>query len=347
MKSHTQPTLKSLAEKSWAIVGITLAIVIIYNIFSGLSALFFPLVIAIVVGALFAPLVDKLSSHLPRKLASGIVLIGLVAVSSASIYVVATSLSEQAPALRTELASGFNLFRDYLLDLGVDIGTSKEISTQLEGVARSSTTSGRFGSVVGSSFSIIGGLITGTIIALFMLYYVLTDWKKLNRWVSSSLNAPKDLAEGVLDDGVSSLRVYFSALTFTSVIVSVAIGLVAAFMGVPSAFAIAIITLITSYIPYIGGIFAGAFAVLLALGSQGLNTAMILLAVIVVVQLLVQPLLQNAKTSSDLDVHPAVVFASTIIGSTVAGVLGAILSAPAVAMLLKINKRLKKYNKSK
>ncbi|MBP6041956.1 AI-2E family transporter [Candidatus Saccharibacteria bacterium] len=339
--------MKSLAEKSWAIVGIALAVVIIYNAFSSLSALFFPLIIALVIGALFSPLVDKLSSHLPRKLASSIVLIGLIAISSGSIYVVASGLSEQAPALRSELMSGFNLFRNYLLGFGVDIGTGKEISNQLENVARNVTTSGRFGSVVGSSFSVIGGFVTGTVIALFMLYYVLTDWKKLNRWVSSNLGAPKDLAEGVLDDGVSSLRVYFSALTFTSLIVSVAIGLVAAFMGVPSAFAIAIITLITSYVPYIGGIFAGGFAVLLALGSQGLNTAMILLAVIIVVQLLVQPLLQNAKTSSDLDVHPAVIFASTIIGSTVAGILGAVLSGPVVAMILKINRRLKQYNKSK
>ncbi|MBP7018299.1 AI-2E family transporter [Candidatus Saccharibacteria bacterium] len=347
MKSYTHPTLKVLADKSWAIVGISLAATIVYYVISNLSGLSAPLVVALVIGALFAPTVDLLSKYLPRRLAAAVVLLGLVAISLGSIYIVVNSLTKQAPALRTELTQGFNQLNNYLSSVGIDIGSSDEILSKVEGLAKSSPSPARFGSVVGSGFSIVSGLVAGTIIALFMLYYILSDWQKLNSWISSSFSVPKDLAEGVLEDGISSLRQYFSALTFTSVIVSFTIGLVALFMGIPSAFAIAVVTLVTSYVPYIGAFFAGAFAVLLALGSQGLNASLILVVVIIVVQVLVQPVLQNVKASSELDVHPAIMFASTIIGSTVAGVLGAVLSGPVVAMILRINKRLKNYKNKK
>jgi predicted PurR-regulated permease PerM len=51
-------------------------------------------------------------------------------------------------------------------------------------------------------------------------------------------------------------------------------------LGVPLAFTIALITLTTSYIPHLGAIFAGAFATLIALGSNGIQTAVVLLVVV-------------------------------------------------------------------
>ena len=91
---------------------------------------------------------------------------------------------------------------------------------------------------------------------------------------------------------------------------------------------------------------SGAFAVLIALGAGGTSDALIILAVILVVQVVIQPLLQNRMTASELDLNPVVSFGSTIVGGALAGVLGATLSAPVLAMIIKIVGRVRRYGES-
>lgn len=114
-------------------------------------------------------------------------------------------------------------------------------------------------------------------------------------------------------------------------------------MGLPLAFTIALVTFITSYVPYLGAFVSGAFAVLIALGSGGTTDAIIVLAAIIVVQTVLQPVLQNRLTAQELDLHPVVSFASTIVGAAVAGVLGATLSAPVLSMIIRIRDRVRAY----
>jgi putative heme transporter len=52
-----------------------------------------------------------------------------------------------------------------------------------------------------------------------------------------------------------------------------AVGLGAVVLGVPLAVPIAIVTFVTSDIPFFGAFFAGAFAVVIALGAKGLSVA--------------------------------------------------------------------------
>ncbi len=75
----------------------------------------------------------------------------------------------------------------------------------------------------------------------------------------------------MVQDATWSIRRYFSALTVTSLFSAVAIGVTAAVMGLPLAFTIGLVTFVTSYVPYIGALVSGAFAVLIALGSGGVG----------------------------------------------------------------------------
>ncbi len=102
-------------------------------------------------------------------------------------------------------------------------------------------------------------------------------------------------------------------------------------------------TFVTSYVPYIGALVSGAFAVLIALGSGGVTQAAIVLAVILLVQNVLQPVLQNKMTAEELDLNPAVSFGSTIVGAAFAGVLGATLSAPVLSMMMRIAERVRAY----
>jgi len=331
-------------SRGWAVVGIVAASVIIYLILAGLSGLVIPLVVAAVVGTLFVPLVDKLSAHLPRKLSAAIVLVGLVVVGVGSLVVAIAGVVDQASEIQSQLTSGIAAARDWLVGLGVDVGSAQDIADGAGNTAGAALSG--LSSYASTVFSSVSAFIAGTFVGLFLLFYILADWNEFSVWIGGHIGVPKDLGAGVVDDAIWSIRRYFYALTITSLVTAVVIGGTAAVIGVSLAFTIGLITFITSYVPYIGAFVSGAFAVLIALGSSGMEDALIMLAAILVVQMVVQPLLQNRMTASELDLNPVVSFGSTIVGGVFAGVLGATLSAPVVAMIIKIIGRVRDYREA-
>jgi putative heme transporter len=72
--------------------------------------------------------------------------------------------------------------------------------------------------------------------------------------------------------------------------VTISVG--AALLGVPLWQAVAVVTFVGGFIPYFGAFLAGRLAVVLALTSGGLSTALLMLGVVLVVQNLLEPLLE-------------------------------------------------------
>ena len=106
--------------------------------------------------------------------------------------------------------------------------------------------------------------------------------------MGAHLGLDADTGTEIVDDSAVAVRRYFWALTLSAVVTAVLIGGAAWLLGVPLAFTIAVVTLVTSYVPYLGAIVSGAFATLIALGSNGIDTAIVILVVILVVQNIVQ-----------------------------------------------------------
>jgi predicted PurR-regulated permease PerM len=174
----------------------------------------------------------------------------------------------------------------------------------------------------------------------FLVYYVLVDWAGLTRWVGSHLGIEPGLGAVIVGDAAVSVRRYFWSLTISAVVTAVLIGGTAWLLGVPLAFTIAVVTLVTSYVPYVGAIVSGAFATIIALGSNGIEAAVVMLVVILVVQNIVQTIVLVKLAGTALSLHPIVVLGATIIGAAVAGMLGAALASPAVAVAILVRRRL-------
>lgn len=333
--------LTRLGLKAWALVGIAVLAVIVYISLASISGLVVPLVVAVVVGALFAPFVDLVGRYTGRRLAAFLVLIGLVVVGVGSLVIAGIGVADQATEIRAEVTAGLDELGDWLDARDLDIGSPGDLVDDWE--ERLSTTTPGLVTYLPEVFSTVAAFLVGLGVALFILYYVLADWPMLKEWLGSHLGVPVDLGTGIIADAVWSTRRYFYVLTITALVTAVLIGLTAAILGVPLAFTIALVTFVTSYVPYLGAIVSAAFAVLIALGSGGLVDAAIILVVILVVQNVVQPLMTNRMTASELNLHPVVAFGSTIVGAAVAGALGATLSAPVLAMIIKIYGRVNDY----
>ena len=331
-----------MGRRSWAIVGVIAATVIIYLILAGASGLVVPLIVAGVVGTLFVPLVDRMAKHMSRELAAGIVLVGLVVIGTVAVVVAVAGVVQQAPEVSNQLSLGLTAAKDWLVGVGIDLGSVKGAVDGAQSAAGASA--GGLASLVGSAFSGVAAFAVGVFIALFFLFYILNDWDEFSSWIGSHLGVPKDLGKEMVNDATWSVRHYFYALSVTSLGTAIAIGGTALVIGVPLAFTIALVTFVTSYIPYVGAWVSGAFAVVIALGSGGITDALIILAVILFVQMVGQPLLLNQMSATELNLNPAVSFGSTILGAMLAGVLGATLSAPIVAAIMRINSDVKAYH---
>src|SRR5436853_5151705 len=72
---------------------------------------------------------------------------------------------------------------------------------------------------------------------------------------------------------LQSLRGYFVGVTIVAAFNAVVVTAGALLLGVPKVGAIAIVTFLGAYIPYLGAWGAGAFAVLVALGGAGTDAA--------------------------------------------------------------------------
>ena len=102
-------------------------------------------------------------------------------------------------------------------------------------------------------------------------------------------------------------------------------------LGVPLAFVLAVITFFAGFIPIVGAFTAGALAVVIALVTNGFTTALLALALILLVQQLEGNILQPVLQSKAMDLHAVVVLLSVTIGSTLFGIIGAFLAVPAAA----------------
>ena len=337
--SAASPGLVRVGVRSWLLVGVLAFTVALLWLLSQVSGFVVPLVLAAVLGALFAPLVDRLDARgVPRSAGALLVLLGLTAVVVGSIWLVVTGVVRQSGQISAQVTKGLDTLSSWLASHGIDIGSGATATDQLGSATGEAL--GGLASMVSSTFSSLLSLGIGAAIGAFLVYYVVVDWDDLTAWVGRHVGLDADTGAEIVEDSAVAVRRYFWALTLSAVVTAVLIGGSAWLLGVPLAFTIAVVTLVTSYVPYIGAIVSGAFATLIALGSNGIDTAITILVVILVVQNIVQTIVLVRLAGTALSLHPIVVLGATIVGAAVAGMLGAALASPAVAVAIMVQRRL-------
>jgi predicted PurR-regulated permease PerM len=95
---------------------------------------------------------------------------------------------------------------------------------------------------------------------------------------------------------------------------------------------IGVVNFVGAFVPYLGAVLGGAFAVLMGLAGDGVGLAIYALVVVLVVNLVLENLLEPRVMGSSLDLHPAFVLLATVGGGLFVGIVGLILGAPALAI---------------
>lgn len=105
--------------------------------------------------------------------------------------------------------------------------------------------------------------------------------------------------------------------------------------GVKHAFLIGIFSALFELVPFVGPILSGAIAVLFALATSG-TLALYVLIIFIVIHQLESHFLVPLVTKHSVGLHPVIVIISLLIGIEMAGLLGAVISVPAAAIIQEI-----------
>ena len=129
------------------------------------------------------------------------------------------------------------------------------------------------------------------------------------------------------------LSSYVRGIGFVATVDAVFIGLSLALIGVPLVLPLAVVTFFAAFFPIVGAVTAGAAAALVALVSNGLVDALLVVAAVVAVQQIEGNLLYPLVVGRTVELHPAVIIVAVAIGAVLGGILGAFLAVPVTAIL--------------
>jgi len=325
---------------AWASIGwLVLLSGVLWGL-SRISAALLPFLLAfLLVFLLRAPVVWLVGRGMTRSLAVVTCYAGvLVVLTVAGIFIFPSvgrqiaAFAEDAPGYIDQIQTFVEDMQQTFSDIVVPVWLSQSvraISTSLTNI------------VVGLGDALAQGLLAAgsglatfvfdVLIALVLAYWLLKDLPKMRDEISVLAGRRyEDDVENLLDTLVRVVGGYLRGQTIASLVTGFIATVGLAIIGVPYALVLGIITFIFNYIPYIGPLMAGVIAALVALIVSPF-TAVLAIGVVILAQQLTDNLVTPRVMSEQVDLHPTLVIFSLLVGGSLFGILGMIVSIPVAA----------------
>jgi putative heme transporter len=242
---------------SWLALGVLGFSAVIVLGLSTFSAIMLPIIFSAVAAAVFAPLVDQLERWgIPRGLGSlltiALIIGGLVGI----VAMITRSVINQSDQLAAAFTLAFEDLRAWLADLGIDeslIDQARQAVTTLLNTGGSGLVSSAAG-VASSAASLVMGMFFG----LVFLFFLMRDAPVTTDLGSRATSTKPGRRSGRGDAlGRHVIRRYFTGRAVVAHLrLRRHLGRGALVLGIPLVPAIAVLTLIGGFVPYLGAIVA-------------------------------------------------------------------------------------------
>lgn len=336
--------LRVVAGWSWRTLVVAAAVAVVFWATSQVQFVFIAVFIALVFTAVLRPLVKLLSRIMPRGLATAVsMILAVLGVAGVFTYVglsVAGQWENLAEQFNDGIATIFQFLEDSPLHLRV---TTEDVEQWLENGQRwleenSSEVAGRVASSAGSVALVFSALALATFCTVFFL----TRGEEMWHWFLNQL--PMRVRETWLAGGDVAWYT-FSGYTRGTVIVAAADGVLALIilllLGVPLAAPLAVLVFIGAFIPLIGAPLAMVVAMIVALATNGVVNAILVGVGIALIGQFEGHVLTPLVMGKQVSLHPVAVALSVTAGTIVAGILGAVIAVPLVAVAWAVFSRLR------
>lgn len=288
--------------------------------------------VALVLASAIYPLVRWLvSKGWSRVLATGAVFLGILVLLSGVITGIVFAVRSEWDSLAASAVEGWQQLQQFIMSGPLPIDTTA-VDKALQ-QATGFITSGTFLGSALTGITAATEAITGLILMIIILFFFLKDgariWNFTLRWFHGDTRAK--MAESG-DRTVQILGGYVRGTVIINLIEAIVIGVPLALLGVPLALPLAVIVFVLGFLPIVGATFATTLAALVALVTNGLVTALIVIALAIAINQLESHLLQPVVMGRTLSLHAMVVLLALAVGTLVGGFFGAVLAVPLAAV---------------
>ncbi len=309
-----------------------------------------PFILGLVIAYLILPLVNRLEERMPpgikernmsRPLAIMVVyLLGFLGLTAAiglilpPIVEQVGSLYEGAPDLYQEAVGMINDgLRQY--EKLIPPPLQVQIEEQLQGYNPSSL----LRPVLSGTLSVFGAIgntlsfILGLVVIPFWLFFILND-------EGSVINGTMHLIPYDVRADIEAIRIiidrvlsaYIRGQLFVALALGVAVTISLLLLGVQYSLLLGLTAGVLALFPFIGGIL-GAIPALFVAFLQDPNLALWVLVAFTVIQQIDNIFISPRIIGEAVELHPALIMVVIVVGSTLFGVIGALLAVPLAAIL--------------
>jgi putative heme transporter len=328
-------SLRIASAWSWRLIVVGLVGWALLRFIGIISIVVIPLAIALLLSALLAPAVGWLFRlKLPRSLATFLVMIGGVAAVAGTLTLVINQFVDGLPQLTSNASAGIRQIQQWARTGPLHLSDA-QVNQAIDSVQNyiNSNTS-RLTATGFATAATLFEVVTGALLVLFSTFFFLRDGRKIWRFIVRlfPVNARWALADAG-NASWSTLGAYVRATVLVAFIDAVGIGLALVILGVPFPFPLAALVFLGAFIPIVGASVSGAVAVLVALVDKGWIIALIVLGAVIFVQQLEGHVLQPLIMGRAVAIHPLVVIIGIASGVVLAGIIGALVAVPLIAVL--------------
>ncbi|MGE5827895.1 MAG: AI-2E family transporter [Micromonosporaceae bacterium] len=327
---HVPRGLRIAGAWAWRVLLLVAAVAGVLWVIAQLQLVVVPLVIALLFSALLSPVVGWLRRrHVPRSLATALVVIGGIAAVVGVLTLVVNEFIAGSTQLSENAAAGLNQIQDslHLTDKQVD-----GLITSVEDWLRNNR--GKLTSGALTTAATLGHVLAGIFLVLFATFFFLRDGRYITGFLVGLLPEPiRDSIGSAADVSWRTLVAYVRATVLVAFIDAVGIGLWLVILRVPFWLPLAALVFLGAFVPIIGATLSGAVAVLVALVTRNPFVALLVLAGVIAVQQLEGHVLQPLIMGRAVAIHPLAVIVAIAAGIVLAGIIGALVAVPIVAVL--------------
>lgn len=325
------------AAWSWRLLVVAGAGYVVLTALSRLRLVLIPIVVALLLATVLVPPARMLVRRgLPPLVAAWLMTLVLVFGAVGLGVAIITPLVDELDELGTSLEEAADDIEDWLVDgpIGLDPRQVADARRELADAFTESASS-QGGLVDGAV--LVGEVLTGTLLAIVVTFFLIKDGPLLQRSALSLVPRSQQLrVRRIASAAWSTLGRYLLGAATLGAVEAAIMGVTLLLVGSNVVLPVVALTFVSAFFPFVGAIVAGSVATLVTLAASGLDAAIIVAVVAVVVQQFDNDLLAPVIYGRALKMHPLAVILAVATGAAAAGLTGALIAVPVVAIALNV-----------
>ncbi|MBV7363624.1 AI-2E family transporter [Actinomycetaceae bacterium TAE3-ERU4] len=325
---------------SWLLVGIFVALSWMVNSIIQLQEVFFAIFLALLFTSILNPIVNLLDKFLPRALATAITILGFFGIIVGLFTYVITSVAGTLTSLVAQFGFGINQIIDYLdrpfINRYVkvsELGNWVQ-NKEYEYLQFISEHSGEVAGRIISNAASVGLGLTVVAVAIFVSVFTLTSGSEMWRWFLNQIPARyRTKTHHAASVGWDTFAGYARGTMIIAASDALLVLIFLTILDIPLATPLSVIVLIGAFVPLIGAPISMSVAMVVALATKGPILALIVGIGIFLIGQIEGQVLQPLIMAHQVSLHPMVVGLLVTAGTFLAGLLGAIIVIPLVAVI--------------